>query len=250
MREDGIALFIVEGYVTVVDHAVDVLERARVRTVHNLRLCLHDFKKPFETRKALLEHFCKLHQHLNRVDENVDVQRIGRQIHRVNLSGSDEVAARNENRQKEHALKEVVARMENTHALVVLLLRAQKFQIAFAEFFVLHALVGEGLDHTDSGQAILQACVDSGDLPAVVHENGAHFLVLPYAERQHDQRDGEQNERHRDVDPQEQRKGTENFEQGDEDIFRPMVSQFADIEEIGDQLAHHFAGVVPIVVGE
>ena len=54
----------------------------------------------------------------DRIDEDVDVQRIRREIHGVDLSGCDEITARNEDRQKEHALEEVVSRMEDSLSLI------------------------------------------------------------------------------------------------------------------------------------
>ena len=140
--------------------------------------------------------------------------------------------------------------MEDSHALVVLFLRAEELQVARAELFMFNGFVGEGFHHTDTGQGILQACVDSGNFAAVVHKDGAHLFVLPYAEHEHHKSDGEQNQRHRHVDPEQQSERTENFEQGNEDVLRSMMSQLADIKEIRDKLAHHLAGVVSVVIRE
>ena len=59
------------------------------------------------------------------------------------------------------------------------------------------------------------------------------------------QRDGEPP-----VDQEQEDKGSDDLDQGNEQVFRAVVGELGDVEEVGDQLAHHLSGIVLGIVGE
>ena len=122
--------------------------------------------------------------------------------------------------------------------------------IALCKFFPFNVLVGKRLDHTNAGQGILQAGVDVANLAAVVKESLLHPFILAdgkdqHADDQDGQRDGEPP-----VDQEQEDKGSDDLDQGNEQVFRAVVGEFGDVEEVGDQFAHHLSGIVLVIVGE
>ena len=157
---------------------LNILQLLCIRCILNIRLCFNDFKESFKPGIALLKHLCKFNEHLNRSNKDVDIQGIGRKRNWIECSVGNKISTRNQNRQVQHPLKEIISCMKQS---------------------------------TDTGQRILQACIDTGNLTAVIHKGCLHFLILKHTENQHDQRYCNQNQGQRYVDVQQQQKGTDNF---------------------------------------
>ena len=96
----------------------------------------------------------------------------------------------------------------------------------------------------------MQTGVDVADLLAVFQKGGLHPPVLEEGAEEHDDYHHGQHKGQLPVDEEEENKGADDFDQRDKEVFRAVVGHFGDVEEVGDQLAHHLAGVVGVVVGE
>ena len=191
---------------------LNILQLLCIRCILNIRLCFNDFKESFKPGIALLKHLCKFNEHLNRGNKDVDIQGIGRKRNWIECSVGNKISTRNQNRQVQHPLKEIISCMKQSHPVIVIRLGLQKQLIAVRKFITLNVFIGEGFDNTDTGQRILQACIDTGNLTAVIHKGCLHFLILKHTENQHDQRYCNQNQGQRYVDVQQQQKGTDNFQ--------------------------------------
>ena len=92
--------------------------------------------------------------------------------------------------------------------------------------------------------------VDVGHLLAVLGEDDALLVVAPERVRGQKQRRHQHDGGQRHVDQEQQRERAHDLEDADEQVLRPVMGQLRDVEQVGDQLAHHLAGVVAIVIGE
>lgn len=77
-----------------------------------------------------------------------------------------------------------------------------------------------------------------------------HPSVLADGEDQHADHQGKQRNGQLPVDQEQEDKGTNDLDQGNEQVLRAVVGEFRDVKEVRDQLAHHLAGVVLIIVRE
>ena len=250
MAEHILVLSVVEAHIVVGHMALHIPQVLRAGGIHNLRLRLHHRCKALESGESLLHHLRQLHQDLDGIDENADVQGIHGQVVRRHLPVGDEPAAVDHRHQVHHALEKQVAPHEAAHAVVVILLGQEEILVAPAEFLPLHILVGEGLDHPDPRQRVLQAGVHIPDLPPVVHEGGLHPLILPGGEEDHEHHQGQQRHRQPGVDGEQADEGAHDLDQGDKKVLRAVVGKFGDIEQVGHQLAHHLSGIVVVIVGK
>ena len=62
--------------------------------------------------------------------------------------------------------------------------------------------------------------------------------------------DGGHNKSKRDINEGEDYKGTHDFHNANDEVFRAMMSRFRNIKEIGDQTTHKIAGFMTIVIRE
>ena len=163
---------------------------------------------------------------------------------------SDQISAVDQGNQIHHALEKQVPPHEAAHTAVIGILGKEKAVIAFFKFLSFYLFIGEGLDNADAGQGILKACIYIADPAAVIHKGYLHSAVLSQREQEH--ADNEKNERKSQppVNEEEKDKGANNFDQGNKQVFRSVVGEFCNIKQIGNQLAHHLAGVVAVVVGK
>ena len=79
--------------------------------------------------------------------------------------------------------------------------------VALFEFFPLNVLVGEGLDHADACQRVLEAGVHIPDLPSVFHKCFLHPAVLPEGEDEHAEHESNQRQGKPPVDQEKENKG-------------------------------------------
>ena len=152
--------------------------------------------------------------------------------------------------QVHHALEEEVPAHEVPHAVVVVLLGEKECMVAPAEFFPFNVLVREGLDDADAGQRVLEAGVHIADPAAVFHEGLLHPGVLAGCEEQHAQDQEGKGKRKAPVDQEQENERTDDLHQRDKKVFRSVVGEFRDVEQVGYKLAHHLPGIVPAVIGE
>ena len=221
-----------------------------VRRVHDLRLRLHHVEETAESGKAFLHHFDQFYKDLYGTDENADVQGVHGEIRRVHPSLGDEITAEHKGDEVHHALKEQIPSHEASHTVVIVALGDEEGMIALFKLIALDFLICKGLHHTDAGQCVLKAGVDVPDLPAVLHKCLLHPAVLAEGEEEHTEYKDDQRKGKHPVDEEEEHKGTDDLHHGYEQVFRSVVREFRDIEQVGHQLAHHLPGVVLTVIGE
>ena len=93
MIQDRLIFRIAEADILIVDHAVHFTQLFAVWRIHDIRLCLHDFIEPLEAGISFLQHLRKFDEHFDRRYEDIDIQRIGRQRHRLQCALGDEPGA-------------------------------------------------------------------------------------------------------------------------------------------------------------
>ena len=234
----------------IADPAFHIGKGMGIRRVHDLRFRLHHIQETAESGKAFLHHLDQFYKDLDGTDKNADVKRVHGKISHFHLTFRDQIPSEDKGDQVHHALKEQIPSHKTAHTVVVIPFRQQERMVAFAEFFPLNLLIGKGLYDADTGQSVLQTGVYISDLPAVLHECFLHPLVLPEREEEHAKYQDDQRKRQHPVDNEQKEKRADDFHQGDEKIFRTVVRELRDVEEIGDQLAHHLSGIIFAVVGE
>ena len=251
MGEDGrVVIAVVKGYVLVAYAAFHIGEFPGVRRILDLRCRVHYFKEAAEAGQTLLHHFDQFHEDLDGIDEDADVKGIHSQVDRFHQSFCDEPAAEYERDQIHHALEEEVPGHEVPHTVVVILFGAEKCLIAPAEFLPFDVFICERLDDADAGQGVLEAGVYIADFAPVFHKCLLHPGVLADCEEEHAQDQNDQRQGETPVDQEEEHERTDDLYQRDEEILRPVVGEFRDVEQVGHELAHHLPGVVPAVIGE
>ena len=241
---------VAEGDVVVNDMPFDMGKRLRIRRIGDFGPGLNHLHEPLEAGITALELLREVDQHFDRIQENADVERVDRKRHRLESAHGDEIAARHQHERVKQPLEEAVPGVKAAHDLITVGLGIEKTAVAVVELLAFDLLVCERLHDTDAGERILHAGVDRRDLAAVVHENPVHTPILAEAENDHDQRDRQQQQRHRDVHEHEDREGSDDFQRGNHDVLGPVVRELGDVEQVADELRHHFTGVVAVVIGE
>ena len=244
------AVVVTEGDVIENDLSCGQPQRMRLRTIDDVRYGFDHFDETFESGISLLKLFREVDEHFDRIEEDADVKCVDRQFAGGEGAAGDEPAAADQDRSVEQPLKEAVPGVETAHDLVIAHLGVEKLQVGVAELAPFQLFVGEGFYHTDSGEGILNPGVNAGDFAAVVQENRVHPAVFADREERHHHRDREQNQRHRHVDEHQNGEGPDDLEQGNDDVFRTVMRQFGDVEEVAHQLGHHLPGVVAVIIGE
>ena len=237
-----------EGYILEGNQSADVFEWLRIRGILDFRLCLHHGKEPFESGEAFLNHFRKLHQNLNRADENSDIQCIHGKICRLHFSFCDQVAAEYQCDKIHHSLEKQVIAHKTAHAFVVGILGEQKIVIALAEFFFFHILVCERLNHADSGEGVLQTGIDISDFLPVFHKGRLHSAVLAHRKCKHAKHQKQKWNCQLPVDQEEEDERSDDLDHGNKQILRSMMRKFCNIKQVRDKFAHHLSGVVLIII--
>lgn len=137
-----------------------------------------------------------------------------------------------------------------THGPVVGFFAAEVVLVGFPEFLQLQGFIRKALHHADPFEGIHNGGIDARDLFPVVRECGFHAFVLDGRKPQHDQGHGPQAQTQLPVDAQHDGEGAEDLDQGNEQILRPMVCQFGDVEEVRDNAARKRSCVGAVVESE
>ena len=161
-----------------------------------------------------------------------------------------EVAAAHDGNRIEYADEHRVHRVERSHEPVRQLLGVDESMVALVELADLDALVSERFHHADATERILEPCVDIGHLLAVLGEYRPLAVVPPERVGRHEHGGDEHDERERHVDEEQKRERARDLEDADEEVLGAVVGELGYVEQVGNELAHHGAGVVAVVVGE
>ena len=243
-----IIIAVMERNILIADIAFYIRQGPRICCIHNFRLRLDHIQETSKTRQAFLHHLRKLHQNLDRADENADIQCIHRQITDGHLSMCDQPSAKHQCREIHHSLEEQISTHKASHATIVRVFGNKKSLIAFIKFFLFNTFICKRLHHTNTGQCILQTGIDISYLSAVVHERLLHFAVLPIGKNQHNNYEHQHRNRQTPIDHKQKQERSDNLNQRNKKILRAMMCQFGNIEQIRYQLTHHLSGIVLIII--
>ena len=122
MAEHLLLVRVLEGYVLVLNVAGDMLQLHRIGGLLDVRLRLHDLRKPLKACIALLEHLREVHELPDGGDENADIQGIYRKIIIAQAPPGDEKSAGYQRHHIQHPLEEIAAAVENAHGHIALFL--------------------------------------------------------------------------------------------------------------------------------
>ena len=140
--------------------------------------------------------------------------------------------------------------MEAAHGLIVVVTGPDKVFVAVSKLFPFNVFIGEGLNDADPGEGVLEPGVDIPDLSPVIHKGFLHAFILTDTEPYHERHDDGQADGQLSVDQEKEDEGTDDLDRTDKDIFRPVVGELGNLKQVGNQLAHHLAGVVFIIIGK
>ena len=138
--------------------------------------------------------------------------------------------------------------MELTHETVRKFLRFDEFFIGMAELVDLDTLVAKALHHTNAAQRILQTRVQTRHAHTILAEDYALTVILNKRIRCHDRRHRQHHQCKRNIDEHQQREGTHDFQGCDKEVLGTVVGHLRNVKQIGNQLRHHFAGVIAVVI--
>src|SRR5699024_10638212 len=232
----GIIIAVMKRDMVIADGSLYLFQRPGIRRVLDLRSCFDNRYETFKAGKSLLHHLCQFHQDLYGADEDADIEGIHGQIRRLHKTGGDEISAIHQGDQIHQTLEKGVAALEISHAPVIIILGQKKGMDAFLKFMAFHVFVGKGLDDTDAGQRVLETGVDIADFFAVFHERFLHPPVLPYGKEDHAEHQQSQYDGKTPVDQEQKDEGTDDFHQGDKQVLRPVMGEFRNVKQVGDQL--------------
>ncbi len=248
--EDADAGVVGERNVPELDVAAYVHEIHGLRSVAGLRFDPHELDEALETRHAgrvLLE---KGDQLPDGNEECVHIEGEGHEVAVVHRPGHDERAARGDHEHVEHAGREIHAPVEASHGPEE---PAPGFAIpprAVLELADLEVLVGEGLGHPDARDAALQIRVDERRLFLDLHRRLREDAALACGEHNDDGYDDGEHQGEFQADEGHGDEGTRQGDEGDEQIFRPVVRQFHDLEQVAHHPGHEVPGSRPVVEAE
>ncbi len=230
--------------------AFDLVEVAGVGSVLDVGPHAQHLHEAPEAGIALLELLGEVDELLDRRDEDADVEGVYGQIGNLEGALRHEVAAAHDGNRIEYADEHRVHRVERSHEPVRQLLGVDESMVALVELADLDALVSERFHHADATERILEPCVDIGHLLAVLGEYRPLAVVPPERVGRHEHGGDEHDERERHVDEEQKRERARDLEDADEEVLGAVVGELGYVEQVGNELAHHGAGVVAVVVGE
>ena len=92
-QNQRIIIAVMERNILIADIAFYIRQSPRICCIYNFRLRLDHIQESPKTGQSFLHHLRKLHQNLDRADENADIQCIHRQITDRHLSMCDQPSA-------------------------------------------------------------------------------------------------------------------------------------------------------------
>ena len=250
MAQHGHAVGIGKAHVAVLDLAAHIAEFLRVRRVLDVRLGAHDLQEAREARAALHILLGELAELAHGRDEGGHVEREGDEIHRVHAPEHDEQAAHGDHQHLRDAGGELHPAHEQAHRLVILHLGAFEQVVGAVEFPALLLLVGESLGHAHAGDAALDGGGDLGGLALDLDVGALHAQPLaerePQAQRQHDR----QHQRQLPAQEEHHDQRADDGQRADDHVFRAVVAQLRDVEQLARDAAHQHARAVLVVEAE
>ena len=127
-------------------------------------------------------------------------------------------------------------------------LRFDELFIGMAELVDLDMFVAKALHHANAAQRILQTRVQTRHAHTILAEDYALAVVLDKRIRCHDSRHRQHHQCKRNIDEHQQREGTHDFQGCDKEVLGTVVGHLRNVKQIGNQLRHHFAGVIAVVI--
>ena len=148
----------------------------------------------------------------------------------------------------QRAREEARCHLELTHETVRKFLRFDELFIGMAELVDLDMFVAKALHHANAAQRILQTRVQTRHAHTILAEDYALAVVLDKRIRCHDSRHRQHHQCKRNIDEHQQREGTHDFQGCDKEVLGTVVGHLRNVKQIGNQLRHHFAGVIAVVI--
>ena len=244
--QDGNTALIGKGHVVEADLSSDIRENTGIRGVLNLRFCPHQLDKAVEAGTALSIDFHELDQLADRGDKGGDIEREGQKVDKVKLPAHDQQAAGSDHRHLHDADRGFDSGVEKAHGTIIPDLAGFEGFVGEVEFGILRLLSGEGLRGADAGDAALNGGVDLSrpDLDVLV----GLLHPEPLTDREGDT-EGQQNDEYQsqlDVDGQKNDQGTEKRHTAGQDIFRTVMRELHNLEQVAGNTGHQDTGPVAV----
>ncbi len=219
------------GDVLKFNDALHIGEFLCVRGV-GFRRFVHDFHKPLEAADAVLELFHKADEGVHRIDEQVHGDDKGGIISEGYPAVIQEQASCNEDEHIEDIRHKGSGRVELGHGPVSPAGGIHKLPVALPEFLHLPGAVGIGLGDADAGDAALHGGIDGGVALAAIVKGTAHGPAEVQGDHHQNRNTGKDNQGQDGIDQKQVGKGQQDHHRADEQVFRAVVGQFADLEQI------------------
>ena len=230
--------------------AAHIFQRQSVRAVFNVRLDIHQLAKTLEASVAILKLLGEIDEGRDRLGEHADVQQEGHKIRNIQAPVRDEHTAGDNDAHLDQRREKADASLEGAHVMGAVFLGGEESLIADGEFAVFLLLVGEGFDHADASEIVLDLCVDLGDLFAIAARRAAHASVQNEGKNEHDRQDHKRRQRQLHIDADEDDEGADDLEQRENDVLRSVVQKLGDVEKVVGDTAHQLANLGVVVERE
>ena len=140
--------------------------------------------------------------------------------------------------------------MVDRHGPVIPVFGGAELVVGFAELFNFGVLIGEGLGGAHAGDGGLQLLIDARQLALDFPGGAAHAPALEDGEPHEDGHHQEHRHRQLPADREHYPKSPHQGDQGDEQVFRPVVGKLGNFEQVASDPAHELAGTVLIIKAE
>ena len=222
----------------------------RSRLIQNFRCAVQLFGEASEAGDAFRIAFDHRVHFFDRPHKNVGQEDEPDELAVGKLALDRVVGAEEQRKQVDQPDQQIVIGRTDAHHFVEGHLGTAIGLIQPFEPFRFIGFVRESLHDTDAADRRFDTCAEFTQIFKNAGIDLRHFLVEKY-ERDRDERNhDESGDRQRHMNLQHQQEGSQQGDDGDENILRAVMRHFGDFEQIRRQPRHQFAGLLVIIVAK
>ena len=212
-----------------------------------LRFSVHDGAEPLKAGNPVFELLRKVDQGHDGADEHIygyDERGI---VAETDLPVIQKQAARNQHHHVENIGHKRVPAVETAHGAVGIPAGPLEPLIAFLKLFLFFVRVGKSLCHPDAADAAFQARVDIRHGGTRIPECLPHLFPQGIGNNHQERHAGKDNQRQPDIDGAEINERHNDAQHGNHQVFRAVVCQFHDVEQVVRHPAHDLPCLMGII---
>jgi hypothetical protein len=248
--QDRLARAIPEADILVADVAAQPGDGRRAARVDDVRLGVEQLRVAAEAGDPLrvdLQHGVDL---LHRPEEDADEEEEADEAPLAQLVVQHQIGPGDHHDELRDAHAEVAERHAGGHQAVGLQLRLPVARVVAGEEAALVVLVGEGLHHPHAADILLDAGVELADPPEERAPGAGHAAAIADGDPARDRQNRAGDQRQGWVDPDHQREGAKEGHDRDEEVFRAMMGDLADLLQVLRHPRHQMPRLLIVVEAE